>query len=464
LTRRGVCGHCQRAIEYEKGHFRMDVKKNMKSKMKLPGFVKTLLERLHGAGFEAYVVGGAVRDMVMGRTPGDWDVVTSASPEEIESTFDDVSHFAIQHDTVTLVNRGEHYEVTPFRGEADYGGSVEEDLGYRDFTINAMAYDAEKETVLDPHGGREDISRKLVRAVGNPRDRFLEDPIRLLRAVRVAAELRFRVEAGTLECIAGMAEQVASAARERIREEMMKILMTRRPSTGFNLLAGTGLLDFFLPELLEGYRMKQNSDYHRYTVFKHVMETIDRVDPDPVLRLSALFHDIAKPRVREKIAGKYRFYGHEEASTELAGDIMARLKFSNEMTGKVSNLIAHHMIGYDSNWGEGAVRRLIRRVGPENMDRMLSLYRADLLAHGMRDHRLDLFSELEKRVGDVTRKPLAVKTRDLAIDGNTVMEILGLSTGPEVGRVLEMLMEKVTDRPSLNTRENLIALLEDMKR
>lgn len=432
-------------------------------KPKIPEFVLTILNRLKNSGHEAFIVGGAVRDMIMSRPVMDWDITTSAAPEKIVTIFQDTRHFALKHDTVTLVADGKLYEVTPFRTASEYGTSLEEDLGYRDFTVNAMAYEPEKAVTIDPYGGRKDIERKLVRAVDNPRERFLEDPLRLLRAVRVAVDLRFKIEDGTRAVVTEMADQIAGVAKERVRDELMKILMCPRPSMGFNLMKRVALLDFFLPELLEGYGGKQNPQYHRYTIFKHVMETVDRVEADPVMRLTALLHDIAKPRVREKIAGKFRFYGHEEASADLAAEIMGRLKFSNDMVGQVSHLIRHHMIGYDSKWGDSAVRRLIRRVGPEDMDRFLAFRRADLLAHGIEDIQMHLLTELEARVRKMIDKPLAVTPEDLAVNGNTVMEVLNLSPGPRIGKILEQLTEKVIDHPNWNTREKLLALLAEMK-
>ena len=428
-----------------------------------PEFVSAVLNRLRDSGHEAYIVGGAVRDILMHRNVSDWDITTSARSEEISAIFEDTSHFLLKHDTVTLVDDGKLCEVTPFRTTLDDGATIAEDLGRRDFTVNAMAYDPQEDRLIDPHGGRLDISGKLVRAVGDPRERFLDDPLRLLRAVRVAGELRFRIETKTLQVVTEMADQIAAVAKERVRDELMKILMCPKPSIGFNVMRRTALLEFFLPELLEGYRRRQNSRYHRFTIYKHILETVDRVDAEPVMRLTALLHDIAKPRVREKIAGTFRFYGHEEASAELAGEIMDRLKFSKDMIGQVTHLIRHHLIGYDSKWGDPAVRRLIQRVGPKNMDRLLALRRMDLLAHGIDDIQLHLLSELEERVRSMIEKPLAVKPGDLAIDGNTVMEILNLSPGPRIGKVLAQIMDKVIDHPSWNRREKLVSLLYEMK-
>ncbi|MFZ7111115.1 MAG: CCA tRNA nucleotidyltransferase [Desulfatiglandales bacterium] len=428
----------------------------------IPEFVKMILDRLKGAGYEAYIVGGAVRDMVKRRPVSDWDIATSAKAEGIKRIFQDKSFFSLKHETVTLVDNGRHYEVTPFKSRQG-NGTLEEDLGYRDFTVNAMAYDPAEDRTIDPYGGREDITGKLVRAVGNPRDRFVEDPIRLLRAVRVATELGFKVEAETLSVMTMLADQIAAAAKERIRDEMMRILLCPKPSTGFNLMKRTALLDVFLPELLEGYGKRQNPRYHRYTVYKHIMATVDQVEAEPVLRLTALLHDIAKPRVREKIAGTFRFYGHEEASAALAGEIMTRFRFSKEMTGLVTHLVRHHEIMYESKWGDSAIRRLIRRVGRENMDRLLAFRKADLLAHGIDGVHLNLISELEERVEKIIRGPLALKARDLEVDGNTVMEIMKLSPGREVGKALDHLMEQVMDHPDWNTRERLVALLKAMR-
>lgn len=425
----------------------------------IPKFVVFIYRRFKEAGYQAYLVGGAVRDAFLQRPITDWDVVTSASPEEIKAIFSDIKFFALKHDTVTLVNSGRHFEVTSFRGRIK---SLQEDLTFRDFTINAMAYDLEISRVLDPCGGKADIKRKLVRAVGNPQKRFQEDPVRLLRAVRIATELDFKIELETLKTLTSMASRLRSAAPERIREELMKLLASSRPSTGFSLMVRTGLLKYFLPELIEGYRKKQNA-YHRHTIFKHIMETIDRVQPDPVLRLTALLHDIGKPRVREKIHGEWRFLGHEEASAALSQEIMDRLRFSKGTILKVNNLVRHHMIDYNSKWSDSAVRRLIRRVGPEDIMDLLVFRRADLLAHPAENQELDLLDELETRIKHEIKGHVATKTQDLAIDGHKVMEILGISSGKEVGEILEDLIEQVTDNPELNNKTQLSTILEKIK-
>ncbi|MFC1819552.1 CCA tRNA nucleotidyltransferase [Thermodesulfobacteriota bacterium] len=428
----------------------------------IPKFVIAIIEQLQNKGFQAYVVGGSIRDMLLNRPVMDWDVATSASPDEIRSLFQNIRNFTLKHETVTLVDSGKLYELTTFRDSGSFSRNIKEDLGHRDFTINAMAYDLCKKAIVDPKGGREDLIGKLVRAVGDPNERFKEDPLRLLRAVRISAELEFTIERRTMEAINKLSGKLAFVSRERVRDELMKILLSKRPSKGFSLMRRTGLLKELLPELLEGFMKKQNA-YHRYTIYRHIMETINRVEPDPILRLTALLHDIAKPRVRQKIKGEFRFYKHAEASALLAWEIMERLRFSKGMIRKVTHLIALHMIMYDSKWGDGAVRRFMRRAGREHIEPLLSFRRADLSAHGFIDKKMDLLLELEKRVGELKEKSLVMDVRDLAVGGKIIMNIMGLSAGPDVGKTLEILMEKVTDHPELNNEDGLINLLKEMR-
>jgi len=421
----------------------------------IPEFVIFILNRLKAAGYQAYIVGGAVRDVFLKRTITDWDVATSAPRDKIRTIFWDTKQFTLKRDTVTLVHTGHHFEVTTFRGEKN---GLLSDLSHRDFTINSMAFDPDNDEVIDPYGGESDIDKRVIRAVGNPEARFREDPLRLLRGIRIATELRFRIDEKTISSLGSTASLLSSVAPERIREELMKILVAPRPSRAFNIMVRTGLLKEFLPELLEGYLKRQNH-YHRYTIFKHIVETVDHVKPEPILRLTALLHDIAKPRTRIKREGKWSFYGHEKESALLAEEILNRLRFSNELIKKVTNFIQHHMIGYDSGWSDTAVRRLIRRVGAQQINDLLTFRRADLLAHGLIDENFDLTGELEMRVNEQIRHKAPTKRQDLAVDGYVVMEITGLSPGPEVGSILRGLNERVLDRPELNTREDLAALL-----
>ena len=425
----------------------------------VPEFVMFILNRLTRAGYPAFIVGGALRDACLSRPVTDWDIATSAPSEDIKKIFRDISRFSLKQGNVTLLDSGQHFHVTPFRGPT---ACIRDDLERRDFTMNAMAYNAEKDELLDYWDGRKDMARNLVRATGRPESRFREDPLRILRAVRFATELGFRIDAETQDAIVLMAGLLPDIAPERIRDELMKILLTPRPSMGFNLMRKTGLLEPILPEILEGYLKRQNS-HHRHTIFRHIMETVDRTAPVPVLRLTALFHDIAKPRVRKKINGAWHFYGHEAASADLAEEIMRRLRFSTAMIRKVSNLIRHHGIGYHSAWTDGAVRRLIRRVGQDNIEDLLNFRQADIMAHGLHNQKTILLKELQIRVTDLSSPPAGTALPELAINGDRVMKILGIPPGPEVGRMLDRLVEKVMDTPELNTEAGLIKTLEHMK-
>lgn len=402
-------------------------------------------------------MGGAIRDACMGREVQDWDVATNANAGTIRSLFSDVRSFQLKHETVSLVHQGATYEITPFHGEKDTPGSLQEDLAHRDFTINAMAWDADRGDIVDPWEGMHDLKARRVRAVGRPEDRFLEDPLRLLRTVRFAAVLGFEVEEITLRAVRSMAGRILLAAPERIRNELLHLLLSRKPSRGFRLLRQTGLMTVLLPELAEGHRRHQN-EHHRYTILRHVLETVDRVEATPLLRWAALLHDVAKPRVRKKVDGRWRFIGHAEESAKLAEQILTRLCVEKTLIARVVHLIRHHMIGYSPEWSDRAVRRWVRRVGPDPVFALLALRRADILAHGNPCLQGRLLDQLENRVRGLLSKPMVNRRADLAVDGRKIMEKTGLDPGPEVGRILEQLMERVVDDPGLNTEETLLEM------
>jgi poly(A) polymerase/tRNA nucleotidyltransferase (CCA-adding enzyme) len=425
----------------------------------MPPFVGSLVDRLAGAGHEVYVVGGAVRDACLERPIQDWDLATDADPDRVTVLFPGTRSFRLKHETVTFTEGGESCEVTPFRRRAGEPRSLEGDLARRDFTLNAMAYDPVRGRLLDRHGGREDIARRRIRAVGCPGDRFKEDPLRLLRAVRFAATLGFRVEPGTLTAVAGCAGSIARVAAERVRNELSALLLAPEPSTGLRLMRQTGLMGQVLPELLEGHLKRQNR-YHRYTVLRHTLEAVDRTDPEPLLRWTALLHDVAKPRVRTREGGRWRFLGHAEASADLAAEIMERLRLEGGFVARVSRVIRHHMIGYRPDWSDGAVRRLIRRVGREEVLALIAFRKADILAHGLPGARGGLLEELEGRVRRILEEAPVLGPERLALDGRDIMEITGLPQGPEVGRILSGLVERVVDDPSLNNRTELKRIVE----
>lgn len=423
----------------------------------IPRFVRFVLGRLSRTGYQAVVVGGAVRDACMGREIEDWDVATDADAEAICSVFSNVRSFRLKHDTVSLVHRGVTYEITPFRGGKAAPGTLVQDLAHRDFTLNAMACGGTQGDILDPWEGRADLKARRVRAVGRPEDRFREDSLRLLRAVRFAGVLDFDVEQATLRGVQALADRIVGAAPERIRDELLHLLLAQRPSRGFRLLRQTGLMAAILPELAAGHRMHQN-EHHRYTILRHVLETVDRVDATPLLRWTALLHDVAKPRVRRKVDGRWRFAGHAEASADLAERILTRLRVEKALISRVTRLIRFHLIGYDPGWSDRAVRRWIRRVGPENVFSLLAFRKADIQAHGIPHLRGHLLDELEGRVGRMLSEPVVTRREHLAVDGRRIMEVTGLGPGPEVGRILEELLERVVDDPRLNTEEALLEM------
>lgn len=420
--------------------------------------VLEICARLKDAGFEAFAVGGAVRDMLLNRAAADWDIATSAKVDQIQSLFRDSRKFTLNNRTVTLITEGSGFEITPFRGPQP---SIESDLALRDFTIDAIALDPEKGALLDPEIGMEDLKKKIIRCVGDPSARINEDPLRLLRAVRISAQLRFSIEDETRKALSQCAPLLALAAPERIRDELSKILMTQEPVKALRLLVKTGLLSIILPEMMEGYRRRQSFP-HRHTILEHAFLTVGHSPPVLHLRLAALLHDVAKPGLRTRSGGKYHFYGHEKKGAETAALILDRLRFGNEMRESVTNLIANHMIVYDSGWSDGVVRRLIARAGKNNIKDLLALKRADILAQDGEGNR-DNTDELERRIESILSKAKSSGLEPLSVSGRDVMEALGIGPGPKVGEAIAFLKGKVLDDPCLNSRDFLIEILLGMK-
>jgi len=410
------------------------------SQARIPDIVRAIVKTLEDAGFEAYIVGGAVRDMVMAREAVDWDVATSASVETVSDLFPHLSRFSLQHGTITLVHEGRHYEVSSSRGLLP---TLEDDLRHRDFTINAMAFHPGRGKLIDPHGGRKDAKAGLVRAVGAPEDRFREDPLRLLRAVRISCELDFTIHGKTGEAMRGLSHLIQCVARERIRDELIKILVCRKPSRGLSALALTGLLDEIVPELAESGTPR------------HLFETVDRVHPQAAVRLAALLLHMA--------GGSAGRQGTRPEAAGTAEEVMRRLRFSEKMISEVAHLVGlrRDAMNYDSSWSESSVRRLAREVGAEHIESFFSLCRADLECQ-RKDTRL--LSELEERVRSNVESGFPHRVQDLKVDGLRVMGICGIEEGPEVGRILNELLEEVLDHPEWNTEEKLLGRLREMKK
>lgn len=441
--------------------------------MQLPQFVQQALQQLHAAGYEGYVVGGSVRDLVIGREPKDFDVTTNATPEQIQEVFDDTLY---NNNFGTVVVRlfddaidenGEpirhEVEITPYRAEADYsdgrhpdtiefGVSLEEDLQRRDFTINAMAYNGEE--IVDVYNGQEDAQARIIRTVGNAEERFTEDALRLLRACRFVAQLDFDIDIETEEAIVTLAPTIQKVSWERIRDEFMKIIASDNPYKGIWLMHKTGLLHEILPELSEGVDMEQNL-HHIYTVFMHNVLALQYCpSEDPLVRLAALLHDVGKPRSKEGKGRDCTFHNHEHIGADMTRDIMKRFKFSKKDSERVEHLVRQHMFYYNpGELTDAAVRRLVKRIGWEHVDDLMAVRIGDRMGSGCQKEKPWKLVELERRMRDVSKDPM--DTGMLKIDGNDMIA-MGMKPGREIGIVLKAVLEDVLEDPSLNTKEYLM--------
>lgn len=420
-------------------------------------------------------MGGAVRDLLLGRRSADWDITTNARPETVSELFTHTVPTGLQHGTVTVLVGRRAVEVTTYRGDIGYSDgrhpdqvvfldSLAEDLKRRDFTINAMALDLASSRIIDPFGGRRDLRRRVIRAVGDADRRFAEDGLRPLRAIRFSAVLDFAIGRKTFSAIGRALDTFRQVAPERIQQELVKILASRRADRAVELLRKSGLLAQIIPELLLGVGFAQNR-FHRHDVYRHTLACLRHARGDGIFKLAVLLHDVGKPLVAEGDAGQRTFYRHEQVSAEMAGRVMQRLRFANRDRQRVVGLIANHMFHYQPDWTDGAVRRLVRRAGVELLDDLWALRRADAWGRGpgLRAALANL-RQLQVRVKQVLADDAALKVSDLAIDGNDVMRVLGCPPGRRVGRVLERLLEFVLDDPGLNQRRRLLELARECDR
>lgn len=438
----------------------------------IPEDVLDICRRLREKGKRGWIVGGCVRDLLRGAPAKDWDVATDARPEEVMTYFRRVIPTGIQHGTVTVLQRGAHYEVTTLRGDGAYSdgrrpdsvefvSEIEADLARRDFTFNAIAIDPIDGHVIDPWGGQRDLAARVIRAVGDADERFVEDGLRVLRAARFAATLECSIDPITLLAM-GHERSLATfrkVSAERVREEWLKSMRARAPSVAFEVMRQTDILGITCPELLESVGCEQNR-FHSYDVWGHAMTCLDAAPSDPVLRIAALLHDVAKPRTRafSDKTQDYTFYEHERVGAEMVEPILMRLRFSNDERRIVGSLVRHHLICYSEDWTDAAVRRWIRRVTPELAPRLYQLAIAD--AHGKGEGKgaasdIANIAALEARVARLVAEGAALSARDLAIDGRGLMQELGLPPGPILGRILAHLVELVTDEPAANERARL---------
>jgi putative nucleotidyltransferase with HDIG domain len=434
-----------------------------------PSYIKNTLEKLNNANYEAYVVGGCVRDILMKKIPNDWDITTSATPEEIMTVFAKAKYENDFGTVLVPIKDGETLidvlEITTYRSEKGYSDNrrpdevkfeneLEKDLERRDFTINALAMDR-KEEIIDLFGGLKDIDKKIIRSVGEPIERFKEDALRLLRAIRLSAQLDFAIENKTERAILKMSGSVKFVSQERIRDELIKMLKSDNAHLAFKRLHDNKLLQYILPELEAGVNVSQNH-HHIYTVFEHSWRALANCpSSDWRVKLAALLHDVGKPKSKKIIKGQATFYNHEYIGAKMTDKILKRLKFKNEDREKIVNLVKNHMFYY--NVGEvtaSSVRRLIKRVGQENLKDLIDLRIADRLGSGTPKAKPYKLRHLEYMMEKVQHDPVSVK--NLKIDGNDLIKELNLKPSPKIGAILEVLLAHVIEDPTLNEYKILL--------
>jgi len=445
----------------------------------IPNEVKDITSILIKAGYKAYVVGGSVRDLLLGKEPKDWDIATDAKPEEIQKLFPE-SVYENQFGTVGIKTGSEDrklavVEITTFRKEETYSDlrhpdlvtftkTIEEDLSRRDFTINAIALSKEGE-IVDPFNGQDDLKNKIIRAVGDPRKRFSEDALRLIRAVRFATELGFNIEEETESAVKSHAKLLGKIAKERVRDEFTKIIMSsgQGPKWGVEELENLNLLEFILPELREGIGVTQNK-HHVYTVWDHNILSLDYAAKENYgaeIRIASLMHDIGKPRTKEGEGPDSTFYNHEVVGAEMAKEALNRLRFSKDVIKKVTHLIRYHMFYYNvDEVTEAGVRRFLYRVGAGNVDDLIKLREADRIGSGVPKAVPYKLRHLMFMIERVKRDPISHKM--LEVDGNLLMQVLGIEPGPRVGWILAILLEGVIDDPQKNEKNLLLKQAKEL--
>lgn len=477
--------------------------------IEVPQKVRQIIDKFGKKGFEIYIVGGAVRDILTGKAVYDWDFTTNATPDEMLKLFKD-AYYTNDFGMVGIPSETEGerpYEITTFRTEHGYsdsrrpdkvewGKTLEEDLQRRDFTINAMAATLKKlkrtenteakpsvnsadsvpsvfqrtihvrVEIIDLYEGQKDLKKKLIRCVGNPNERFSEDALRMMRAVRIASELNFKIEGKTHEAIKTNAGLINKISRERVRDELLKILKSPHPHEGILLFKECGLMQEILPEMEKTFGVEQKSPgrHHIYDVGTHSLRSLKFVapkNPDPIVRLATLIHDIGKPPTFKRLEnGTITFYNHEIVSARIAKQIADRLRFSNKDKDKLYKLVRFHQFSVDERQTDSALRRFLRKVGLENVPDMLDLRVGDRLGGGASETSWRL-EEFKKRLIEVQKQPFTV--HDLKITGHDVMKELNLKPGPEVGKILEKLFDEVENKKVNNKRSDLLNMLKKLK-
>lgn len=452
-------------------------------KLNVPDEVRSITETLEKTGHQAYLVGGCVRDVLINREPKDWDIATNATPDDIQKIFP-VSVYENDFGTVGVKTESEDLklkvvEVTTFREEGKYtdrrhpdevrfAKTIEEDLSRRDFTVNALAINFAKgrfDKIIDPYGGEKDLKENLIKTVGLPDERFQEDALRLMRAVRLTTELNFQIELNTRRAIEKNAGLLETIAKERIRDELIKILMANRAAQGIVLLEELNLLKHVIPELREGLGCGQNK-HHIYTVFEHNIRALDytaKQNYSLLVRLASLLHDVGKPATKRGDGPDSTFHGHEVVGGKITTRIVDRLRFPKDFSEKVIHLVRHHLFYY--NVGEvsaAGVRRFLARVGPENIDDLIKVREADRIGSGVPKAVPYKLRHLLFMIDKVKSDPISPKM--LKVDGKDVMEIAKLEPGPKVGFIISILLEEVLDDPEKNSRDHLESRVKELNK
>ena len=451
----------------------------------VPRVVKRFARPFAASGFQCWLVGGAVRDLFIRRSGGDYDLATDARPEQVRALYRHAIPTGVQHGTVTVPYSGRHIEVTTFRSESDYRdgrrpalvsftSSIEEDLSRRDFTINGIAMEVPGGRIVDPFGGRADLERRLIRAIGDAAQRFAEDGLRPLRACRFAAQLGFQVDGPTRDAIRPSLSTVQRVSAERIRGEIEAILLAPRPSAGLSLLQETGLLDLLLPELQRCVGVEQRQPPAARPARRN--STCSPTHWRPATPVSRTWSCAGRacctisarpPPWSAPPDGSLSFHHHDRESARMAHEILERLRSPHSLRDGVSHLVAHHMFNFDEQWSDAAVRRFVARVGRDRIDKLLALRRADQLGRYGEEHRArpsPRLVALAQRVSAVMERREAVTVRDLAVNGSDLMTHLQLAPGPVVGILLRQLLEAVLEDPALNEHDRLLTIAGNLHR
>jgi tRNA nucleotidyltransferase (CCA-adding enzyme) len=440
--------------------------------MQIPQKVTQIIQQLEAAGFESYAVGGCIRDTLLSRTPDDWDITTSATPQQVKSIFPRTIDTGIQHGTVTVMISHEGFEVTTYRIDGEYEDSrhpkeviftpnLSEDLKRRDFTINAMAYN-EKDGLVDLYGGIEDLNRKVIRCVGNPIERFTEDALRILRAIRFSAQLGFTIDEDTKNAITTLAPTLKNISAERIQAELTKLLTSPNPDY-MRIAYELGVTSVILPELDKAFATLQNNPHHMYNVGEHLMHTLVNTRNDKSLRIAALLHDIGKPETKTTDSdGIDHFHGHVEKGEQMAGTILKRLKYDNDTIAKAKTYIRYHDVQIEPN--QKAVRKAINKIGKDYFPQVLEIKRADTLAQSeyLRKEKLDTLDQLEEIYSEILSQNQCVSLKELEITGSDLIKI-GVPRGKRIGEILNQLLEVVIENPENNKHEILMEKARDLK-